>query len=1306
MRFWATVAAFVFLLTAGTPGFAAPPGGSNPDFLIHTWLNGDGIPENSALAVAQTPDGYLWVGTSGGLLRFDGIEFSHAGQTTNLHLLSEIVQYLHTDRSGRLWVSTLAGMAVLEHGAWHKIEGPNVLVRSVAEDSQGRIWAGGPQGTLHSIRNYKLQEEPAPPGLTPSGVFCIADAKDGTVWLANRGFVGRLTSHGWQRFDLESPIRLSLVATAARTGGVWTYAPGELKHYHADGKVETFAAPVIEQGRDFTEDHLGNLWVASVGRGLARFTPGSTNVTTVTATNGLVHNTTWCIVEDHEGNMWAGSSSGGLSRLRTRQFINISTEDGLPDQIVRTVAEDSSGRIIVGTHGGGTARIKDGKVVQLHPTDKERFGIYAWTVLGDKAGRTWTGTYTQGLLVEENGVEREFPLPLPLGRTLYSLFEDSKGRILAGTVSGLAIIENNEARPWTTDGQVAGVSVRSIAEDTNSGAIWIGTYNDGVFRLDGEKVTHFGRNEGLPNIRISSLMIDGDGCVWVGVFEKGLVCIRDGHLTPLGPEQGFPADTAGSILEDGLGWFWIGSNRGILRCSSKEMHAVVRKTATQAAFNIFDTDDGLGSADCSEGFQPAAMRDHEGNLWFATLDGVVRVNPRTIQVNTVPPPVVIERVSFIGGSGTNQTIFDPGTNAIILPPGSSELQFVCAALTYSSPEKAHFAYRLEGAGDKWVDMGDRRTLFLHELPPRAYSLTVKAANNDEVWNSAGATLNFKIEPFLWQTMTFRFLVLAAVAGIGGVTAWRLTHNRLKLRIAALEQQRALEKERARLASVMESTSDLVAFADNEGTVLHINPAGRNLLGLPAHGGTTGMKLADLHPRAEAQRISREGIPTARQRGTWESETILLHHDGREIPVSQVIMAHKDPAGRDNFLSTIARDITERRQAEQEGARLRSQLLQAQKMESVGRLAGGIAHDFNNMLQVILGNCAMAIEQAPPGSLLHSELLGIQKSANRSAALTRQLLTFARKQNVTPGVLDLNEIVGGMLQMLQRLIGENIQLVWRPGPDLWPVKIDPAQIDQVLANLAINARDAIRDQGKLSIETSNAHLDKSSADISADFVPGEYVLLSVSDTGSGMTKEVLEHLFEPFFTTKDIGRGTGLGLAMVFGIVKQNKGLIQVASAPDQGATFKLYFPRTESEAKKEKVDAPVPGPPRGSETILLVEDEPQILELGGTFLQRCGYNPLLAATPAAALTLAAQQKKGAIHLLVTDVMMPGMNGRELKEKIEALHPGVKTLMMSSYAVETIAHQSGADSKTQFLPKPFTFEGLAQKIRDVLDSTKA
>jgi two-component system, cell cycle sensor histidine kinase and response regulator CckA len=292
----------------------------------------------------------------------------------------------------------------------------------------------------------------------------------------------------------------------------------------------------------------------------------------------------------------------------------------------------------------------------------------------------------------------------------------------------------------------------------------------------------------------------------------------------------------------------------------------------------------------------------------------------------------------------------------------------------------------------------------------------------------------------------------------------------------------------------------------------------------------------------------------------------------------------------------------------------------------------------------------------------------------------------------------------MVQMLQRLIGENIQLVWAPGPNLWPVNMDPAQIDQILANLAINARDAIGGQGKLIIETANAALDQTGKAISADFVPGDYVRVAVTDTGSGMTKEVLEHLFEPFFTTKEIGRGTGLGLAMVFGIVKQNKGLIQVVSEPGKGATFKIYFPRTELTEKTGKVEAPPSGSPRGAETVLLVEDEQQVLDLGLRFLQRCGYTVLTASTPEAALELAARHR-GKIHLLITDAVMPGMSGQELKKNLEPTQPGLKTLFMSGYAAETFVDPDAPHSKPHFLQKPFTFEGLAQKVRDLLDGAE-
>ncbi len=346
---------------------------------------------------------------------------------------------------------------------------------------------------------------------------------------------------------------------------------------------------------------------------------------------------------------------------------------------------------------------------------------------------------------------------------------------------------------------------------------------------------------------------------------------------------------------------------------------------------------------------------------------------------------------------------------------------------------------------------------------------------------------------------------------------------------------------------------------------------------------------------------------------------------------------------------IAFDVTLIKEMEQESKRIGEQLKQAQKMESVGRLAGGVAHDFNNMLGAILGYAELGLLGVSPTDPIHGTLKDIQKAAQRSADLTRQLLAFARKQTVTPKVLDLNETVEGMLNMLRQLIGENIDLAWLPGKDLGPVRMDPSQIEQLLANLCVNARDAIHDTGKITVETGTVTFDENDCAAHVGSVPGEYVLLAVSDNGCGMDAETLSHLFEPFFTTKEVGKGTGLGLATVYGMVQQNNGFIDVFSQPGQGTTFKIYLPRHAPEAgRTAKTDAAQPDA-RGHETILLVEDEPMILDIAVKILERQGYTVMAAATPGEAIRL-AREHAGEIHLLMTDVVMPEMNGRDLGQK--------------------------------------------------------
>ena len=396
---------------------------------------------------------------------------------------------------------------------------------------------------------------------------------------------------------------------------------------------------------------------------------------------------------------------------------------------------------------------------------------------------------------------------------------------------------------------------------------------------------------------------------------------------------------------------------------------------------------------------------------------------------------------------------------------------------------------------------------------------------------------------------------------------------------------------------------------------------------------------------------------------------------------------------------IATDISRIKALEQERTQNEAQLRQAQKMESVGRLAGGVAHDFNNMLGVILGHAELSLAQVGPGSPLRANLDEIHRTAQRSADFTRQLLAFARKQTAVPRVIDLNHTVAGSINMLRRLIGENIELLWQPGENLWPVKIDPTQVDQILTNLCINARDAIHEIGRIDIFTENLTVEDASSAGESGLAPGAYVVLAVSDNGCGIDTGARERLFEPFFTTKGVGEGTGLGLATVYGIVRQNGGHIDVHSEPGQGATFKIALPMTDEASLQEASPAEINA--TGSETLLLVEDEAAILKLGKVALERFGYTVLATRTPGEAIA-AVEQHAGPIALMVTDVVMPEMNGKALSARIQQLRPGIKVLYMSGYPADVLGPGEILEADVDFLPKPFSISALTAAVRRALD----
>ncbi len=508
-------------------------------------------------------------------------------------------------------------------------------------------------------------------------------------------------------------------------------------------------------------------------------------------------------------------------------------------------------------------------------------------------------------------------------------------------------------------------------------------------------------------------------------------------------------------------------------------------------------------------------------------------------------------------------------------------------------------------------------------------------------------------------------------------------------------EQALRESEERYRLITENSSDLISLLDlaGAGSCIYVSPSYKTLLGYEPEQLLGPLQLKLVHPDDRANVIEQYARLVATGNA---SVTYRLRHAGgswRSIELHASTINQPDL----HYAVTVGRDVTERKNLE-------AQLMQSQRLESIGRLAGGVAHDFNNLLTTIVGNTELALDSLPADHPVRADLSEIAQSADRATGLTRQLLAFARKQLIEPRPIDLNQLVLEMDKLLRRLIGEDIELATLLETDLWRVRADPGQIEQVIINLAVNARDAMPNGGKLTIETKNVLLDHDYAHRHISASPGTYVLLAISDTGTGMDEETQGQIFEPFFTTKAPGYGTGLGLATCYGIVKQHGGNIWPYSEPGHGSTFKIYLPQFEApaEARPQPIDAG--GLPRGTETILLAEDEPSVRMLAARVLRSLGYTVIEATNGDEALKLAQSADGPVIKFLLTDVVMPQMSGQILAERIKEHHPDIKVLFISGYTDNAIVHHGELDRHVIFLQKPFSPSALARKVRAVLDAT--
>jgi len=547
------------------------------------------------------------------------------------------------------------------------------------------------------------------------------------------------------------------------------------------------------------------------------------------------------------------------------------------------------------------------------------------------------------------------------------------------------------------------------------------------------------------------------------------------------------------------------------------------------------------------------------------------------------------------------------------------------------------------------------------------------------------------------TITEELAVAAMKAGANDY----VTKGQLKRLLPAIERELREAQARATLRATEASFATLVEHApvgiyrsSPEGRFLSANAAVVRMLGYESAADVLGLDMArDVYAdAAERQRLVERDTYSDRQydsvEATWK------RRDGRLLTVQLSVRAVRNRAGQVEYYETFVRDVTDQR-------RLQQQVLQSQKMEAVGRLAGGIAHDFNNLLTVITSYSDLLLEDLAPGDAKRDDLEQVRKAADGAAALTRQLLAFSRQQAVEPRVVSLNTVVEGLHKILRRVIGEDIELTTTLAPDLGAVRADVGQLEQVLMNLAVNARDAMPTGGRLTVETANVEHDPDYARDREAAAVRQFAMLAVSDTGCGMDEATKARIFEPFFTTKEPGKGTGLGLATVYGIVKQAGGFIWVYSEPSQGTSFKIYLPEVDATAERTTAVAGARAP-RGTETVLLVEDAAAVRAVTKQVLERQGYVVLEAPDGEAALRL-AQQHRGPIHLLLTDVVMPRVSGRELAERLTQVRPDMRVLYASGYTDDSVVRHGILELGTAYLQKPFSPESLARKVRDVLDA---
>jgi signal transduction histidine kinase/ligand-binding sensor domain-containing protein len=820
----------------GASGANSRPVPAHSEYLVDAWETEAGLPQNSVTAIAQTPDGYLWLGTFNGLVRFDGVRFTVFDAANTGALASSRIIHLLVDRRGQLWIlSEFGDVTILREGGFHSFGARQEIrgtIQHLNESDDGTVWFGDNEGGVYAWRDGKMEMVFAQ---KESGRVITICPEGNTLWVAQRRAFGIWREGRYQWLESmdnrgDAPVE-SL--QRARSGGVWAAGRslGLVRFQNAERKESAPPFPVSSvMTRKLHEDARGQIWMAMEGQGLLRF-HREHGWTVFQRAEGLSHLVLRTLYEDHEGSIWIGTDGGGLNRLRPRVFRVVSPH-GMGDEVL-SVTEATDGAVWLGLNYQGLIRKVNGRFEPV--TFPPHLGLESsvWTVLADGAGGVWTSDNAGGLLRWKEGKFERF-MNSQVQRRVYlrALLMDREGSIWAGELGGLMQFKEGSDPLFRYFGRADGLpheDIRALAED-DRGRLFIATNGGGLVVRENEKFSTWGKEHGLSDNHVWSLAIDssGNGTVWVGTFGGGLNRFQAGKFTHVGGARGLPARVINSLIEDHLGYLWVGSMQGIFRVKLDDLNAFAEGRVSELNYRRFDGSDGMGSMECSGGLQPAAWRTRDNHLWFATIQGVAVVDPANLPLNSKPPPVVIEEVlvhvpqktgtSTTGPRDQNHASRDlwserkladsslkrPEQPEILVPPGAGRLEIHYTGLSFAAPQRVRFKYQMEGLDPDWVDAETRRVAYYPYLPPGHYRFRVSACNNDGIWNEAGTNLSFHVQPHWWQTIWFRaaLVVLAGglVLGLYESRIRRLTRARVAQELMSRRLIESQEQERKRIAA--------------------------------------------------------------------------------------------------------------------------------------------------------------------------------------------------------------------------------------------------------------------------------------------------------------------------------------------------------------------------------------------------------------------------------------------------------------------------------------------------------------------------